>query len=613
MAENYDDEHWASMEVQKKILAELKMLNDSMQSGNKAEEKRDKERVRRDKQGMPTWPANTKQLAEQKEKRDQMRRERERERDRQRRNARINKEFAKLNRHIGKTASSFASVDDTMQSWTSAITKSVGMTGFFGSAIGSVVGVMDNMAEFTRTSLQTGFNIAGDIIDFRKELAEIGMGLDDFSALYQAHGSIIRRFGEDSLGASNAFLELNKQVYWASQRFGFFGKTTQEITEDLVDYVDLMQMAGRAQNMGNDRMSSAFMELSKEAAALAKMTGRSQRDIMRQGIEATKNDDQFLNVLRGSDIGVQNRWDSAIMKGSALLGENFDGIFADSVKRGLSMLQEGVATQEQHEAYAQANIKLGGFRLTEYTDRLASAISRNEDTSRVYYDMLKNVSHADESTQELIMRSDNPISQFIRRLGGMNEVMRLVEGSFGDFDKRLNADLAHGEKSTNLANFYAGMKKFLERFKHEFSASIMELFGFTEEIDFSGDAFMKRLNEFGDDVKGIFDSILSAFKEVDADEIADGLTAGFEMLEGIARFFLKAARWFGSWFGEDTVQLRKSRREYKKNQDMLMEQLLDEKKRLEERGAAADEMNAIQEKNPSAGKGDGAGHGAAGE
>ena len=206
------------------------------------------------------------------------------------------------------------------------------------AAIGSVVGAIPGFAgellfggnrisDFAQHVPLLGQQFAGltkaveGQLDVFRELSTIGAGFgnnmfelasvagrsaipqEEFANLLQSNAEGIRIFGSSIQDGARNFGRLSKELRQstAGQDLQAMGFTAQELNENLISYSELTQLSGRRQYMSQEQLIQGSLEYSKELDKIAKLTGKSRKDIEAQQKAASLDIRRQMAIAEAGD------------------------------------------------------------------------------------------------------------------------------------------------------------------------------------------------------------------------------------------------------------------------------------------------------------------------
>ena len=535
---DFDQENWAQEETLKLVHQELEKIHDLLGTEARESKKPVKDRTPR----MPK-PPDPGRRAEEQQSREEAKRRKEREREWGKSMTQMSRGMDRFGRHVGKTVSSFEKMDSSARGWASTITAAVGMTGIIGTVTGMMAGVVDRLADFQKTTVQTGFSLAGAITDVRTSMANMGMGLDDISTILEAHGTSVKFLGDNGLDATNAFIGLTNQVYMASRQFGYFGKTSQELMENLADVTGLMIIQGMTREQILDKAAKATLELNQEAAAVARLTGRSQKEMLKKSMDDVSGDGRLQQALRMMDPEAGTRLSEMFTHLERLGGGELTEFAKSFMKGRIVQDRLNITSPEAGKTISQAAFSYNGASLGPELEGIFKQFMSGSIDSRELNDAINRMAKSvDRMSGDATLVAHEgrgveiatAITEALTKQEMKNEAGRTATQSWEKYNDALK------EQEKTVALFLQGLKRFFERVQSRFSAAIMQVFGITEKMD--TERVQAKMDAFADGIGDFLDKAVPAlgkvFKEIMAivGDMSDDINWG-TIKEGIPLIF----------------------------------------------------------------------------
>jgi len=214
---------------------------------------------------------------------------------------------------------------------------------------GAVIGLLIHSAkEYTETYKQltdVGQNFQGSMLKMGIAAAEAGMPLDDFAKEVQRNSKVIA-----ALDSQKSFFKLAYDVRKTSERFGMFGMTTDQINENLGDYMESMRLYGNIEAHNNRRTVDNFIQLTETTTALSGAFGTSRREIMKAVTDALSDTLVATRLLQTSGEAQQD-YALAIGKATAFMaaqpgiaGDVFSKMVSQSFGAGTALFADEAKT-----------------------------------------------------------------------------------------------------------------------------------------------------------------------------------------------------------------------------------------------------------------------------
>lgn len=127
---------------------------------------------------------------------------------------------------------------------------------------------------------KNGVLLAGGMTQTRKISGELGLNLNEFTKVVATNRKELADFGNSVVGGikkirnvSIAFTDLSKRGLDLRKELEMAGINQQEQTEGLVEYMDMMNKAGRLRNMSDEQIALGSTEYLKNLKAISAFTG----------------------------------------------------------------------------------------------------------------------------------------------------------------------------------------------------------------------------------------------------------------------------------------------------------------------------------------------------
>ncbi len=153
-----------------------------------------------------------------------------------------------------------------------------------GGALSQLTGILDGQMNMYRELSSTGATFGNNMFEITRIAGEAAIPQKDFAELLTTQAESIRIFGNSVGDGAKNFARLSKEMRQstAGKDLMAMGFTTQELNENLISYSELTQLSGRRQFMTQEQLISGSLEYSKELDKIAKLTGKSRKDIEAQ-------------------------------------------------------------------------------------------------------------------------------------------------------------------------------------------------------------------------------------------------------------------------------------------------------------------------------------------
>jgi hypothetical protein len=337
---------------------------------------------------------------------------------------------------VGDGAKSFTQFNGLIDSVTNALGEMAKAIPFAGEAISGAMKLAAEGAKFVLDQLQKtadSFNELGDIgaltagglTEFRQAQLDTGVSLDVFKKAIADNSTTLARFsgtvGSGTQRFTKVLTPLTKQGSETSAELRRLGFTLGDISEATGNYIGLQTRLGRAQRKSNEELSQGAAQYAKELDLLAKLTGKSRKDLQAQQ-EAALSEGRFRAVI--DELG---------QTGPA--GEKAAKELLDFQTRVSAVSSElGQAIRDTSTNFTNSEAAVKGFNSTSgqlgpIIDQLKSgAISQDEAYRRLQAALGSNIETQREYAKA--MGDDGP---FVR----LNEALDVLRGEAQDGAKAL--------------------------------------------------------------------------------------------------------------------------------------------------------------------------------
>lgn len=468
------------------------------------------------------------------------------------------------------------SLDDA----TAELLKLVGVGGLFGAVLVRGAKTIQNVINSYMTALQSGFTFGDQMSLIRTELGNVGVGMDAMAELAANAGYSIRLLGETSHESMFEFAALTHEVRDASRHMGFFGLTAVETMEELSTQMDIYRRMGLTGPQLARETRDAFMQLNQETLGLARLTGRSRRDLLR---ETAFGQDDISRSLLGSMTTEQMedmRFFEVAFNAMGDTGEafqNFAQMFAvettglahlmdQEVYRFNSMFGNIVRAQQnmidvindsdstmEDRAQAIANFLAA---LGDDEDRLAQVIQQYQGTdlariAGVYLNLLQEGRGLGEDADDIVAAIRQTMTESEQVLLSLNDAVARVQTSItaAIFEAAGLDELGSEDGRINVEELDRQVERFIEQI-HSFADTmrsardlILEIIGRVDDVNVSIMNFLNRFDgidiDTEDPVNRIIAGLIALFGVAFGTQaFITGITAGLTTALGIAALSL---------------------------------------------------------------------------
>lgn len=153
-----------------------------------------------------------------------------------------------------------------------------------GGALAGFANWADKSTDALRQTYDVGQTFAGSLTEINTVAGAAALPLGEFSRLIASSAPML-----SALGGAEGFAGLQKSVRGNMMSIGAMGLKTDEVVELLTDYVSTQTAYGYMDNITRLRAATSFQNLIVETTALAGVTGRNRREMLKQVNDAGKN------------------------------------------------------------------------------------------------------------------------------------------------------------------------------------------------------------------------------------------------------------------------------------------------------------------------------------
>ena len=310
---------------------------------------------------------------------------------------------------LGKTAErvggKLEGIEASAKSVTDGLLGVVGGMGALGGAAGFAAGTFDAFVDAQVSAIQSGFSFSDQLIESRKELANIGLNFTQFSTILANNGDALRSLGETGAESATRFKDLVMVTRDMTDHMGNYGYVSEEIAGQLAELTGTLVKAGITGDELFGGAADSFTILNREVLGYARITGRNSRDMMRNRA-AVDADPMFMSMMgefgASGITAAQGMTDMA----TATFGEASSGII-EILKAATVEAKTGMPMMS---AEMMATLEMTGLRefVTQYGKDILAAAGDSEAAARVNRDFAFNTSkHLQE--QEVYIREQSQI------------------------------------------------------------------------------------------------------------------------------------------------------------------------------------------------------------
>ena len=290
---------------------------------------------------------------------------------------RANHNLGNLSKASDKTAEGMSDMSDSTDKARSNLTR-LGAAAGAGALSG--IGFLINQAKkAAETFIETGEAMRsihevgmmlpkGDFIQFRKDLASIGMTTEQASEMMNKYSTAIGRYG------FNQVIDFAKSVKATKEGIEQFGLTTSEITEYTSNYLDIQRQMGMFRRQSDAEVQQGMTDYLSSLTAYSRIMNVSRKD-MEAELEATAKRRDLQAVLMGMDEETRANVSAAAEENALFLRGTFGEVGSEMQADIVDMMSRADPTMSP--AYKEA-VKAGGVQYAEAMADVARAAKRGE-------------------------------------------------------------------------------------------------------------------------------------------------------------------------------------------------------------------------------------------
>lgn len=418
------------------------------------------------------------------------------------------------------------------------------LAGFVGGATLTKFGAwLDDSTDSLRKTYAVGQTFSGSILQMNIAAGQAGLPLKDFADLIVANSSRLA-----ALGGPQGFAGLQKNVRTSMAEFGAYGLKTEEVNELLGDYLDTMTVYGAMDDNMRQRAAQSFQNLVAETTAMAALTGRNRKDMMKQMAEASKNvhfQSKLFELPAAKAQQMKENLDKLNQVFTAFgqeTGQFFSQLMSESAS-GMTgafsdMGQELVAAGLGH--LVPAFDKLG--------QKVAEGSATQADAALAVGEFMEGVKGNLSALRAQARAGNQEAAKMLQRYGEFNQQLGKYGGDMGAFiadmkkkeaeQKKVNDAMAPFTKM--LMNFRDGMQRITGAFKGAFFTSIQRVATKFDAMFDGNSAFMNTLTKKAEELGTFFGGLIN---DLFPDGAINNLEAGVDGIIGgiknLANFFFK--------------------------------------------------------------------------
>ena len=431
--------NWATSEVQKEILDVLK----GIRKGDKGTSPEAQKKKRADDESLRKQQQNTKTTDENIKKSNIFRKGLDKAKNSlglfskktDKSSENIEKFTDKFGRRVENFSENVRGMGTSMESASSSILRIVGATGTLGVLFGAAVSTLESLNRVQISLVKTGFDLQGEMKNVRNQLANIGIGYEEFGNLISEQGTHIRYLGFNALDASKNFIGLVEKTYDITERFGNFGLTTEELANEMASMTEHLVLQGWSREQIMKDSVTQFTFLNEEVLRYANLTGKNRRELLRDRMERAKDQSTEAALLKYTlekiGKGAETAFDTTLVAIRASFGPASDAVVAltESSVKALS-IGERAYTDEQRRLMTMTGTTHIFRQFGEDLKNFKNDPEKMRETVKKFIDGVGNMTHAltDEQKEALFRASkqNSELGELARFLTETNRQWRIT-------------------------------------------------------------------------------------------------------------------------------------------------------------------------------------------
>ena len=164
--------------------------------------------------------------------------------------------------------------------------------GTVGAQVGTLFGILEEFGSAMGALRRTGGGLGSDLLELRRQASAVGLDMQTLAKITVENGNAIRSLGNNTIDGTTQFLTLNKSLREATREAGFFGMTTKEMSNLLIDEIELRRSTRNESFLeagARDQMVASMRENLKLNEVMASLTGQDVQDRIKARNEFRKN------------------------------------------------------------------------------------------------------------------------------------------------------------------------------------------------------------------------------------------------------------------------------------------------------------------------------------
>ena len=231
--------------------------------------------------------------------------------------------------------------------------------GTIGAQVGTLFGILEEFGSAMGALRRTGGGLGSDLLELRRQASAVGLDMQTLAKITVENGNAIRSLGNNTIDGTTQFLTLNKSLREATREAGFFGMTTKEMSNLLIDEIELRRSTRNESFLeagARDQMVASMRENLKLNEVMASLTGQDVQDRIKARNEFRKN----AIVAAAQSRMNQEQLDSQNALVENLAGLGSAGAAGGPIQQALTNLIAGVPMDKFNDSFTQLSAAASG-------------------------------------------------------------------------------------------------------------------------------------------------------------------------------------------------------------------------------------------------------------
>ena len=231
--------------------------------------------------------------------------------------------------------------------------------GTVGAQVGTLFGILEEFGSAMGALRRTGGGLGSDLLELRRQASAVGLDMQTLAKITVENGNAIRSLGNNTIDGTTQFLTLNKSLREATREAGFFGMTTKEMSNLLIDEIELRRSTRNESFLeagARDQMVASMRENLKLNEVMASLTGQDVQDRIKARNEFRKNAIVAAAQSRMNEEQLASQ--NALVENLAGLGSA--GAAGGPIQQALTNLIAGVPMDKFNDSFTQLSAAASG-------------------------------------------------------------------------------------------------------------------------------------------------------------------------------------------------------------------------------------------------------------